>query len=964
MALKPWREIAVPHEDVLKGTFQQAEFAADLSRVHQGSATPEYQDAALFFQRTFITEGMRLLLDSVVKRLAGQGGDPVVQLQTAFGGGKTHTLLAVYHLAEGKTEASKLQGIPSILDQASIAELPKAKIAVLDGVELLSLASKPRMHGGVAVKTLWGELAWQLGGADAYALVKEADENGTAPGKGELTAVLTSQAPCVVLMDELVRYVSQFEEGKTLSGGTYDTQLSFIQSLTEALKAVPNAILLASLPFSDREAGSQQGVKALRALEHYFGRVQALWKPVGTEEAFEIVRRRLFANVPDRLGAEDVCKAYADLYAGNSGDFPPETQQAKYLERLKHAYPIHPEVFDRLYEDWSSLDNFQRTRGVLKLMAKVIHRLWTSGNNDLMIQPGSLPLFDADTRNEAIYYLPPGWDPVLERDIDGERAMTTELDNAKPLFGSIHACRRIARAVFLGSAPDAGAVGGAKHHRGIELERLLLGTAQPGQVVGHYKDGVRALVDRLQYLNSASNRYWFDIRPNLRREMEDRKRRFDLREDVYPFIKEKLRFASGPFGGVHVFTPSADVPDDWALRLVVLPPEATFGRAAQAAAVDAATMILKSRGDQPRQKQNRLVFLAPDADSVSRLKDQVTSVLAWASIVADVKDGRLNLDQHQSRQASQSFEQANDAMGRMVRETYKWLLAPLQEAKPGKGIGDIQWDHFQINPAAVNRTEEIEKVLKEHELLITEWAPVHLAKMMNAWFWKEDATAVPALDTWHKTCCYLYLPRLRDSDTLRAAVNAGVASRDFFGVSYGREDDRFQGFHFSENTTVILDDSLLLIEPKVAAEFAAKLAQEGAERQAAIAAREAGAAGSGGSAGSGSGHGGGDGSTGSGSASEASTTGSGGGAAPSPKLPASAKKTTFFGTLDLNPNQAKVQFSDVADEVLMLLNRSGVKLRISVEIEAELPAGFDDGVQRSVRENCSQLKFKNHEFGE
>jgi predicted AAA+ superfamily ATPase len=963
MALKPWREIAVPHEDVLKGTFQQAEFAADISRVHQGTATPEYQDAVLFFQRTFITEGMRLLLDSVVKRLTGRGGDPVVQLQTAFGGGKTHTLLAVYHLAQGKTPASKLQGILPILDQAGITELPKAKIAVLDGVELLGLASKPRTHGKTTVKTLWGELAWQLGGAEAYALVKEADENGTAPGKGELSALLSSQGPCIVLMDELVRYLSQFEEGKTLSGGTYDTQLSFIQSLTEALKAVPTAILLASLPISDREAGSQQGVKALRALEHYFGRVQALWKPVATEEAFEIVRRRLFANVSDRLASEEVCKAYADLYTGNAGDFPPETQESKYLERMQHAYPIHPEVFDRLYEDWSSLDNFQRTRGVLKLMAKVIHRLWTSGNNDLMIQPGSLPLFDADTRNEAIYYLPAGWDPVLERDIDGERAMTTELDNAKPLFGSIHACRRIARAVFLGSAPDAGAVGGAKHHRGLELERLLLGTAQPGQVVGHYKDAVRALVDRLQYINSANNRYWFDTRPNLRREMEDRKRRFDLREDVYPFIKDKLRFAGGLFGGVHVFTPSADVPDDWSLRLVVLPPEATFGRTSQTPAVDAATAVLRSRGSQPRQKQNRLVFLAPDTDSVSRLKDQVTSVLAWVSIVADVKEGRLNLDQHQSKEASNSLEQANEAMGRMVRETYKWLLAPLQEAKPGKGIGDIQWDHFQINPAAINRTEEIEKVLKEHELLITEWAPIHLAKMMNAWFWKDDATAVSALDTWQKTCCYLYLPRLRDSDTLRATVNAGVASRDFFGVSYGHENGRFKGFHFAENTTVILDDSLLLIEPKAAANFAAKLAQEAADREAAIKkVREPdarnGSEASGGSGDSGAGPTGPGTGTGSGIGSGSAGGGIGGG-----QKPVASKKTTFFGTVEIDPIKAKLQFADVAEEVLMLFTQKpGVKVRVSLEITAAAPGGFDDATQRAVRENCNQLKFKNHEF--
>ena len=328
MTLKPWREIAVPHEDVLKGTFQQAEFAADLSRVHDGTATPEYQNPALFFQRTFITEGMRLLLDSVVKRLTGQGGDPVIQLQTAFGGGKTHTLLAVYHLARGNAFASDLLGIPAILDAAGVTELPRARMVVLDGIKLSPNQPVTRQDGDVqqAICTLWGDLAWQLGKMEGYTLVADADSSGTSPGKAVLETLLARYAPCVILIDELVAYVRQFEEGKTLTGGSFDSNLSFVQALTEAMKAVPTAVLLASLPQSDKEAGSQRGVAALASLSHYFGRIQALWKPVGTEEAFEIVRRRLFSTIHDQLAAESVCRAFADFYTANAADLPRETQ--------------------------------------------------------------------------------------------------------------------------------------------------------------------------------------------------------------------------------------------------------------------------------------------------------------------------------------------------------------------------------------------------------------------------------------------------------------------------------------------------------------------------------------------------------------------------------------------------------------------------------------------------------------
>jgi hypothetical protein len=382
----------------------------------------------------------------------------------------------------------------------------------------------------------------------------------------------------VILIDELVAYVRQFEEGKALTGGTFDSNLSFVQALTEALKAVPTAVLLASLPESDKEAGSQRGVKALEALAHYFGRVQALWKPVATEEAFEIVRRRLFASINDKLAMESVCRAFADFYTANRDDFPHETQESRYFDRLMHAYPIHPEVFDRLYEDWSSLDNFQRTRGVLKMMAKVIHRLWKDNNNDPLIMPGSLPLYDADVRNEVIYYLPQGWDPVLERDVDGERAETTEIENKDTRLGSVQACRRAARRFSWAARPArrtrwcaAGAgARDARHRAARPADRAVQGRTAPAG-------------DRLHYLNTATTASGSTRGPTCAARWKSasaasRTRRMCSRRPR-PRAARLCQRRVRRHPRLH---DSGDVPDDWALRLVVLPPDAAFSRAARA----------------------------------------------------------------------------------------------------------------------------------------------------------------------------------------------------------------------------------------------------------------------------------------------------------------------------------------------------------------------------------------------
>lgn len=926
MSLKPWREIAVPHEDVLKGTFQQAEFAADITRVHDGSATAEYQDPVLFFQRTFITEGMRLLLDSVVRRLAGKGGDPVIQLQTAFGGGKTHTMLAVLHLAGGNADSADLSGIPAILEAAAVPSLPKARVAVLDGTKLAP--NQPRKTESHQIRTLWGELAWQLGGAKSYARLAESDASGTSPGKDVLGELIREAAPCVILLDEMVAYIRQFDDNKTLSGGTFGSNLSFMQALTEAMKAVPNAVLLASLPESHREVVDQSGVAALDALEHYFGRVQAVWKPVGTDEAFEIVRRRLFTEIKDRSAADAVCSAFADLYVKQAAELPGETQEGTYLKRMRDAYPIHPEVFERLYKDWSTLPSFQRTRGVLKLMAKVIHRLWKEGNQDLLLMPGSIPLHDGTVRADLTTYLPPGWDPVLERDVDGERSEPVEIEQREPRFGAVQACRRVARTIFLGSAPT----GMNSVARGLETERVVLGCLQPDQQAHIYVDALGRIESRLTFLNKGNGRWWFDVRPNLRREMEDRKRRFGEPE-VVEVIRGALDRVMGKWSidHVHVFTPAIDVPDDWALRLVVLPPSQAWSRSGPNAARDAADGTLRMRGSQPRQKQNRLLFLAAEADQVMHLKDMARTLLAWRSIEADIKDLRLNLDALQSRQASQSREQVSDTLSRIVREAFKCLIAPSQAVKRDGTLAEVEWEMHALNPATPGLGKEIDRVLAEHELVIHEWAPIHLFNLLKRWFWKDGAVDVAALDVWQKSCQYIYFPRLTNSHVMQSALAAGASSRDFFGLAYGKDDDAYRGFMLGKATSPILD-ALLLIEPAAAAEYEERTRPAAAEPLAASM-PETGV-----------------------QSSEQNRAGSG----TPPPLPRgdAVRPTRYFATAELDPVTAALTFSKIVTELVELFSATpGTKVSIKIDIAAEDIRGFDEGTVRAAKENGKALRL-------
>ena len=568
MPLTPWREVVTPHPDIARGRYHQAEFAANLSEVIAGNADAEYQDPIEFFARTYLTAGMRRLLATAVKQVTSKDGEPIVQLKTAFGGGKTHSMLALYHLLRGEASVAQMEGAERILDEAEVNELPTARFAVIVGTALNP--SRTQKVNGITTPTLWGNIAAQLGGREGYAIVKAADKKSVAPGANDLTTLLNEFGPAIILIDELVAYTRNIYGVDGLPAGSFDANLTFVQSLTEAVKNAERSQLVASIPESDIEIGGEAGQAALERIQHTIGRLEGIWRPVDADEGFEIVRRRLFSPVRDQTAHDAVCRAFTQLYDENPSDFPVECRDAPYLDRLRRAYPIHPELFDRLYDDWSPLENFQKTRGVLRLMAAVIHHLWINEDRAPLILPGSIPLESPRVREELLRYLSENWNTVVDKDVDGDRSEPRAIDEGNTRFGEISAARRVARTIFMGSAPH----GSGQAVRGLEEMRIRLGVAQPDEHVSVFNDATKRLTDRLTHLYTRAQRYWYDTHPNLRRTMEDRAAKLEI-EVVETEIVRRLRQQTqrrGDFRAVHPCPASADVPDESTVRLVILPP--------------------------------------------------------------------------------------------------------------------------------------------------------------------------------------------------------------------------------------------------------------------------------------------------------------------------------------------------------------------------------------------------------
>jgi predicted AAA+ superfamily ATPase len=955
--LPAWSDVLTPRRDIVEGRYAASEFAADLHQVALGRGDDEYRDPVEFFRRTYLTEGLRELLRRATARLAGDTtADPVINLQTNFGGGKTHSMLAVWHLVSGHSATDYPQEIQELLDGTDVSDWGStvARVALV-GNEIPP-GQPLRKDDGTEVHTLWGELAWQLGGRVAYDTIAASDRFGTNPGS-LLKDLFAAHAPFVVLIDEWVAYARQLYVKDNLPGGTFETQFTFAQTLTEAVAATPGALLLVSIPASDirsedgngrdasdLEIGGSHGREALHKLQHVIGRASYEWRPASSRESFEIVRRRLFVD-PDgeaRTRIAVTARKFIDFYRSHHGEFPRETGDASYETRIKAAYPIHPELFARLYEDWSSLEKFQRTRGVLRLMSAVVHTLYASGDRSPLIMPGSVPLDAIGVRDEIAKYLEDNWKPIVDADIDGADSVPARIDSERPLFGKRALTRRIARALFLGSAAT---LRGA--HKGIERQRLFLGVAQPGDTVGNFGSALQLLSDRATFLYSEGERYWYDTQPSLNRKAAEKAESLTS-EDVWAEIVKRLNRAEsrqpGQFTGVDV-APSgtAEIGEPDGVRLVILHPRLTHsGKGADSTAYRFASELMTARGSATRTRCNLLIALAADTQRYAELESAVRQCLAWRDMGNRIAE--LDLTQQNVAMVHRRIDETNRVVDQRIPTTYVWAFHPVQS----DGARPVETKVLKIDGAESRLAVRTSARLVKEQMLLTSVGAQNIRLALEQRVrarWNDGRVTVGAL--WDLYMRYPYLDRLRDRRVLNAAVLNVLDELEWHGggfalaTGYDEKTGDFTGLVLpgpSASFGEILDSTLLVAPHLALAQLERERSAEKDDGDSAEKRKP------------GTGEGG----------------GRSGGKKPTvkPTHPPPTRNVAYQARLTVKADgDIAAQLRDAAEEVLAHLAAAKPELLdITLAVQAERIDGFDESTVRIVTENGDTLGFSGNRF--
>lgn len=680
MALKPWHTIISPREDLRDGKpLDASEFAVHLDQVRDGRAPQVYQKPEEFFDRTFLTQNLTGLASEVIRRLSGEKTETsaVFNMTTQFGGGKTHALTLLYHLAKNGPQANGWRGVRKLLDRAGMTTVPQAETAVFVGTEFDSIMGRGGKDGTPLRKTPWGEIAFQLGGTEAFSVVAEHDQQGTAPAGDVIRKFLPADKPCLILLDELMNYIS-----RNRKSGLGAQLYNFLQSLSEEARGRDNLVLAVSIPASELEMSAED----MSDYERFKKLLDRLGKAIimsAESETSEIIRRRLFEWDPQAVSSDGrilldkdaikTCQQFAEWVIERREQLPSWFPIDNARAAFEATYPFHPMVLSVFERKWQALPRFQQTRGVLRLLALWVSRAYREGfegaQRDPLLGLGTAPLDDSMFRAAVFEQLGESkLEAAVTTDIIGKPdSFATRLDKeAVEAIKKTRLHRKVATAIFFESN------GGQARAEATEPE-IRLAVAEPTIDIGNVETVLESLIASCHYLQPGHKRYRFGPTPNLNKLLTDRRASIQTTK-IRDRVREAVQkvFVTKGTGLDPVFFPerSNQLTDRPALTLAVLPPDQSFEDKARTMAL-IETMTRES-GSSARTYKSALLWAVPDG--ASGLNEDARKLLAWEEIDDEVATGTVKLDDGQKKQLGESLKKAARDLNESVWRAYKNIV--------------------------------------------------------------------------------------------------------------------------------------------------------------------------------------------------------------------------------------------------------------------------------------------------
>jgi hypothetical protein len=823
--IRPWIEIVSLNPDVLSEQFSEDIFALDLGPLADGNPNVPvlYRNPEQFFKSSYLTKGLRSLLKDVLERMTGTPGNRVIKLVTPFGGGKSHTLAALYHAVKNRKALNGIKEAKGFPDPGTV------NVAVFDGQ--FFDATNGKEADGLRIRTLWGWIAYSLGGKERYEIIHEQDEARVAPGGDEILKIL-GDGPNLILMDEVLQYLISAGGVKVHQTTLRDETLSFIQRLTGTINNSKNSVVVFSLQSSKRE--HLEYASLFQTLNHLAARKDQVREPVEGSEILSVIQRRLLGKMPEKDEAEPVANAYQEIikqmkkaYAPTPADVQLAEEEGIALhDHIISSYPFHPAIIDVMRERWAAIAEFQKTRGALRFLAACLRSLYRQEKSLSILGPADVPIQDAEVR--LAFFKEVGqqsdFQAVLEHDLIGANARARRIDDRRakenPSEVGKHHAFRIAIAILMysfGGLRREGLSEGELLPPGIEEAELLSVIVGPELDSTTAKACLKELKEQCLYLHFDGVRYCFKKDPNVTLLIE-REREEVLRNDeaVKNKIKEMLeaRLAGHPDAIIWPAN-SMEIPDRDPRFLVAYLP-LNFATKSKKDQKALAKEFFEKYGDKPRQYRNGLGLAIPTQDQVESLKRSVQYLVAIERVRIKAKTYNLTDDQKQQVKERESTEKASAESALLKLYMEVWL----PKVANGSGI--------EIEPIAVGGRPLTHTLNEKKEALIHErirdllttvqirlFDSIRANKIVELFKLGENESlmGVPTASIEDGFYSFIGFTRLVSSDAIRKAIASGIQG-SVFGYYSGHaptlgSDGKYQIPHHKVRFgTVVSEDEI------------------------------------------------------------------------------------------------------------------------------------------------------------